>query len=40
MKLIGKAIGKNLTIETHKNASKDYPNSNGYKLHPQTITTS
>ena len=40
MELIGKAMGKNLTVESYGNSDRDYLNSNGYKLHPEIIITS
>ncbi|AFZ00433.1 Protein of unknown function DUF2081 [Calothrix sp. PCC 6303] len=40
MELIGKAMGKDLSIKLHGNSDRDYLNHNGCKLHPETITTS
>jgi hypothetical protein len=38
MELIGKAMGKNLSIESFEDTDRDHPNSNGYRSHPEIIT--
>ena len=39
MELIGKAMGKNLSFELHRDGDQHDISSNGYKLHPEIIAT-
>ena len=38
MELIGKAMGKNLSLESIEDINGNLGNGNGYSLHPEIIT--